>query len=134
MNSTGFDRLAIAVGQRTTRRTTLGLLAALGLTGLVREEASAVCASPGARCRRSTAEPCCSGICRKKRCRCLQRTCCQCNSGDPVPCAYVTDAAACLARCTKLTGFSSSLTRSPAPGERTTVCAGTQCEAVSCLP
>jgi hypothetical protein len=134
LNSTSIDRLAIAVGQRTTRRMAFGLLAALGLTGLVREEASAVCAGPGAKCRRATAEPWCSGICKKKRCRCPQRTCCQCNSSTAVPCAYVTDVEACQARCTKLTGFSSSLTISPALGERTTVCAGTQCEAVSCLP
>jgi hypothetical protein len=133
MSSTAFDRLAVAVGQQTTRRTTLALLAALGLTGLVREEASAVCAGPGARCTRATAERCCSGICRKKRCRCPQRICCQCIQVDTIPCAYVADAAACEARCKQLTGFGSFLTQSSAPGERTAFCAGTQCEAVPCV-
>jgi hypothetical protein len=41
MNPTRFDRFATAVGQRTTRRVALGLLTALGLTGLVTEKAAA---------------------------------------------------------------------------------------------
>ncbi len=36
MDPIRFDRLAMTVGRRTTRRTTGGLLAALGLTGLAR--------------------------------------------------------------------------------------------------
>jgi hypothetical protein len=65
MDATNFDRLAIAVGQRTTRRIALSLLAALGLTALVREEAAAVCLAEGARCGGDQG-PCCSGWCKKK--------------------------------------------------------------------
>jgi hypothetical protein len=64
MDPTRFDAVAIAVGQRSTRRAALGLFAALGITGLVREEAAAVCLPEGERCggRRGT---CCSGYCKK---------------------------------------------------------------------
>jgi len=34
MDANRFDRFAIVVGQRSTRRTALGVLGALGLTGL----------------------------------------------------------------------------------------------------
>ena len=47
MDSTRFDHLAIAVGQRSTRRYALGLLAAVGLTGLLSEDAAAACLASG---------------------------------------------------------------------------------------
>jgi len=65
MDPTRFDRLTIAVGQPTTRRAALGLLAALGLTGLGRGEALAICAGNGTPCTGGTT--CCSGLCKRKR-------------------------------------------------------------------
>ena len=65
MDPTRFDRLTMILSQRTTRRTALGLLAALGLTGLVRQEAAAAC--PSGRCGRATDLECCSGRCVRKR-------------------------------------------------------------------
>jgi hypothetical protein len=65
MDPTRFDRLALAVDRRGTRRATLGLLAALGITGLVREDAAAVCLPDGERCG-GDRETCCSGYCKKK--------------------------------------------------------------------
>jgi hypothetical protein len=65
MDATDFDQLAVAVGQRTTRRIALGLLAALGLAGLMREEAAAACLLDGARCGGDRGT-CCSGWCKKK--------------------------------------------------------------------
>jgi hypothetical protein len=41
-----FDGLAIVVGPRSSCRSVLGSLAALGITGLLGEAAGAVCASP----------------------------------------------------------------------------------------
>jgi hypothetical protein len=68
MNPTRVDRLAMILSQRTTRRTALGLLAALGLTGLVREAAAAACqGGTGGRCGRPTDLACCSGRCVRKR-------------------------------------------------------------------
>jgi hypothetical protein len=67
MDGRRFDHLAIAVSQRTTRRAALGLLTAVGLTGLVSEEARAACSGPGKRCGRSGDRLCCSGICKRKR-------------------------------------------------------------------
>jgi hypothetical protein len=56
MDPTRFDRLAITFGQRITRRAVVGLKAALGVTGLVPEEAGAArCAKLGAHC--SNAHP-----------------------------------------------------------------------------
>jgi len=65
MDPTRFDRLAIVVGQRTTRRAALGLLAAIGLTGLVHEEAAAACLANGVRCGAGRGR-CCSGWCKRK--------------------------------------------------------------------
>jgi hypothetical protein len=134
MDPTRFDRLAITVGQRTTRRTALAALAALGLTGLVAEEAGAICKSPGEECHRNDA--CCSGVCRNKnnRCKCPQRLCCQCVAGDPVPCTYVTSVEACEQRCLKRTDIFAAETFFPLPGIETTLCEGTQCRHVDCVP
>ena len=69
MTPTRFDRIAIVVGQRATRRTALGLLAALGITGLGRAKAApaATCTlkANGVRC--TTGTECCSGRCVRKR-------------------------------------------------------------------
>ena len=58
-----FDRFAIVVGQRSTRRTAVGLLAALSLSGLGRSQpaAAATCTlkANGDRC--TTGTDCCSG-------------------------------------------------------------------------
>jgi hypothetical protein len=134
MNPTRFERLGISVGQRTSRRTAFGVLAALGLIGLVRDEADAVCGSPGEACRRD--DGCCSGVCgnRKERCTCPQRICCQCSPFDPVPCAYVSDHATCAERCLKRTGSASSTVFNPRPGMQTTLCEGTLCRPVDCAP
>ena len=67
MDPTRFDRLTMMLSQRSTRRTALGLLAALGLTGLVREEAAAACQGGTGRCGRATDLECCSGRCVRKR-------------------------------------------------------------------
>jgi len=64
-----FDRFAIVVGQRSTRRTAVGLLAALSLSGLGRSQpaAAATCTlkANGDRC--TTGTDCCSGRCVHKR-------------------------------------------------------------------
>jgi hypothetical protein len=69
MNPTRFDRIAIVVGQRATRRSALGLLAALGLTGLGygKPAAAGTCTlkANGDRC--TTGTECCSGRCVRKR-------------------------------------------------------------------
>jgi hypothetical protein len=136
MDSTRFDHLAIAVGQRSTRRYALGLLAAVGLTGLLSEDAAAACLASGARCGGGRGS-CCSGLCKgpkgKKTCRCPQRTCCQCDTGS-VPCAFVTDFDACVARCEELTGNKTSSTFPPAPGKLTSFCEGTLCREANCAP
>ena len=136
MDPSRFDHLAMAVGQRSTRRNALGLLAAFALSGLLSEDAAAACQSSGERCGGGRGS-CCSGLCKgprgKKTCRCPQRVCCQCDSGS-VPCAFVTDENACLERCVKLTGSVVSTTFDPSPGTRTTVCEGTLCRVVSCVP
>jgi hypothetical protein len=66
MDPIRFDRLTMILSHRSTRRTALGLLAALGLTGLVREEAAA-CSGNTTRCGRATDLECCSGRCVRKR-------------------------------------------------------------------
>jgi hypothetical protein len=66
MDPTRFDRLTMILSQRTTRRTALGLLAALGLTGLGRQ-AAAACSGSSTRCGRATDPECCSGRCVRKR-------------------------------------------------------------------
>jgi hypothetical protein len=134
MDPTRFDRLAITVGQRTTRRSALGLLTALGLTGLPTEEASAAsCLATGAPCG-GRSGTCCSGICKgqKKRCRCPQRVCCQCG-GLTVPCGFVSGLSECSKRCAKL-GGGGAQTVNPQKGVTTTVCNGNQCSQVSCVP
>jgi hypothetical protein len=65
MDPTRFDRLAVAVGQRTSRRAALGLSAALGLAGLGREGVAAACLANGVRCGAGRGR-CCSGWCRRK--------------------------------------------------------------------
>jgi len=130
LDPTRFDRLAIAAGKHTTRRTTLGLLAALGLTGVLPEEAGAVCKGPGARCTKADAAFCCSQICRKKRCRCPQRVCCQCGA-NTVPCSFVRGLSACQQRCSDLSAGSASVVE-PQPGTKTTVCNGRLCSQVAC--
>jgi hypothetical protein len=134
MNLTRFDRLTMTVGRRTPRRTAFGVLAALGLTGLAREEAGAICASPGEACQSN--DGCCSGVCgmNQERCRCPQRICCQCSPFAPVPCAYVSNHAACAERCLKRTGSASSTVFNPRPGMQTTRCEGTLCRPVDCVP
>ena len=65
METTRFDRLAITVGQRATRRAMVSLIAALGLAGLVREEVAAACLDNDQRCG-GTRGTCCSGRCVRK--------------------------------------------------------------------
>jgi hypothetical protein len=133
MNPSRFDRLTMTVGRRTPRRTAFGVLAALGLTGLAREEVGAICASPGEACQSN--DGCCSGVCgmNQERCRCPQRICCQCSPFAPVPCAYVSDHAACAERCLKRTGSASSTVFNPRPKMQTTRCEGTLCRPVDCV-
>jgi hypothetical protein len=133
MDPTRFDHLAIAVGQRSTRRTALGLLAGLGLTGLVREEADAVCVETGKKCTKAHAAFCCSGICKKRRCRCPQRQCCQCTTlGGPVSCSFVTTQSQCTSRCANQS--SSGILVLPQPGTKSTTCTNNQCSQVNCAP
>jgi hypothetical protein len=61
-----FDRLVLALTQSRTRRSLLGLLGALGLTALVRDEVLAACAANGTRCGRVGDLACCSGRCVRK--------------------------------------------------------------------
>ena len=68
MNPTRFDHLVIVLGRRTPRRSFVGLLAALGGTGLLaRDGVAATCSPDGTRCGGSTSVTCCSGLCKKKR-------------------------------------------------------------------
>ena len=133
MDPTRFDLIAIAVGQRTTRRAVLGLLAALGLSGVRAEEAGAACGNPGTRCTKATAALCCSGTCRKKRCRCPQRLCCQCTkgAGTPVACSFVTSKRQCRERCATRDAESALVPSEPGLG--TTVCQNNECRGVFCV-
>lgn len=65
MDADRFDRLTVSLTR--TRRSLLGLLSALGVTGLLSEEVLAACAENGTRCGRAGDEPCCSGRCVRKR-------------------------------------------------------------------
>jgi hypothetical protein len=67
MDPTRFDRLAVAVGQRISRRSTLSLLAALGLTGLKSQEVGAQLGGlvNGQPC--TSGNQCASGFCKRKR-------------------------------------------------------------------
>ena len=111
MDSTRFDHLAIAVGQRSTRRYALGLLAAVGLTGLLGEDAAAACLASGraAGAGGDHAAPACA---RDPRAEDLPL-----SAADLLPVRHrlgslrlVTDFDACIARCEELTG-----TRPPPP-------------------
>jgi len=82
MDPTRFDRLAVSIGARTTRRAALGMLAALGLTGLRHEAVSAAgCRPPGKPCAHRG--QCCSGVCRHNTCRAApgQGTCTTAQNG-----------------------------------------------------
>jgi hypothetical protein len=137
MNPTHFDRLAVTVGQRATRRSVLGLLAALGLTGLVREDAVGACLVTGSRCGRGR-PACCSGVCqgrrRRKTCRCPARICCECRSGGvAVSCSFVADSAQCDARCANQGATDPSSVENPQSGQITTLCMNKQCSRAKCL-
>jgi hypothetical protein len=68
MDAERFDRLLLALTRARTRRSVLGLLAALGLTGLVaRDVVAQDCAANGTHCGRAGDLPCCSGWCKRKR-------------------------------------------------------------------
>jgi hypothetical protein len=68
MNPTSFDHLVMVLGGRTRRRSLVGLLAAVGSTGLlIRDVAAASCSPDGTRCGGSTGVTCCSGFCKRKR-------------------------------------------------------------------
>jgi hypothetical protein len=67
MDAPQFDRLVLTLTRTGTRRSVLGLLTALGVSGLVPEEALAACADNGKRCDRATDAECCSGRCVRKR-------------------------------------------------------------------
>jgi hypothetical protein len=73
MDGDRFDRLAVALTRAGTRRSVLGLLGALGLTGLrARDVAGQTCLADGARCDpNASSNGCCSGKCsrRRKKCR-----------------------------------------------------------------
>ena len=65
MDAEHFDRLVLTLTRARTRRSVLGLLAALGLTRLVARDVAAACLANGRRCLRTT--DCCSGWCKRKR-------------------------------------------------------------------
>ena len=66
MGADRFEHLVTTLGHRLPRRSIVGLLAALGITGLVREEAAAAdCLLDGVRCGGDRGT-CCSGFCKKK--------------------------------------------------------------------
>ena|SRR5215216_3577972 len=68
MNPTTFDHLATVLGRRTSRRSFVGLVAALSSTRLlVRDVAAAGCSPDGTHCGGSTGVTCCSGLCKRKR-------------------------------------------------------------------
>ena len=109
MDASRFDRLAMTVGHRATRRTTLGLLAALGLTGLVSDDAATSCqGGTGGRCGRATDLECCSGRCvrkpgtRKRFCRAApgQGICTilqdKCQSAGSIGCGADADRCTCF--------------------------------------
>src|SRR5215213_2217254 len=66
MNPTSFDHLVIVLGRRIPRRSLVGLLGALGLTGLVASDVAAACLKNGQRCGGARGT-CCSGLCKHKR-------------------------------------------------------------------
>jgi hypothetical protein len=63
-----FDRLLLTLSRARSRRSVLGLLGAVVLTGLVaRDVAGQTCLANGTRCGRAGDLPCCSGWCKRKR-------------------------------------------------------------------
>ena len=136
MDLTRFDRLAITVGQRKTRRTALSLLTALGLAGRVSGEALATCLTSGKHCGGGRGL-CCSGVCkgRTKTCRCPQRLCCECHvDSNPSTCTLVSSDQACQDLCAKQ-GASSQATYFPDPGLTTLHCGANKfCASASCVP
>jgi hypothetical protein len=71
MDAARFDRLTVTVARRGTRRSAVALLSAVGLTGLVRQEAAAQCLLNGERCDpKASPNGCCSGKCSRKRKKC----------------------------------------------------------------
>ena len=72
MGAPTFDRLAVTFAHPGTRRSALAVLSALGLTGLLAQEAAAQCLPNGVHCDpKATSNDCCSGKCsrRRKKCR-----------------------------------------------------------------
>jgi hypothetical protein len=69
MDPARFDRLAVSISRRTTRRAAIGALVGLGASRLASpsDGAAASCLDDGARCRPSDPLPCCSGWCKGKR-------------------------------------------------------------------
>jgi hypothetical protein len=66
MDADRFDRLVLTLTRASTRRSVLGVLSALGLTGLAARDVAAVpCLVNGRRCLQGSA--CCSGRCQLKR-------------------------------------------------------------------
>ena len=68
MDSERFDRIVITLGRQAPRRSLLGLLAGLGLTGFAVRDIAAQgdCLPDGFRCGGSRGT-CCSGWCKRKR-------------------------------------------------------------------
>ena len=67
MDPTRFDHLVVVLGRRASRRSPVGLFAALGSTGLLTRDVAAACSPDGTRCGGSTGVTCCSGFCKRKR-------------------------------------------------------------------
>jgi hypothetical protein len=68
MDTELFDRLVIALGRQIPRRSLVGLLGGLGLTGFGTRNVAAqsTCLPNGTRCGGSRGT-CCSGLCKRKR-------------------------------------------------------------------
>lgn len=136
MDGKRFDSIAEALGRAGIRRGHIlrGRLVAAGAP----EGAVAACLATGRRCGAGR-EPCCSGVCSgprdKKTCRCPQRICCQCRSGEfPFSCSFVTSSEECETRCAEQGTTSAPITFHPAPGLQTTACKIGTCRHVDCLP
>ena len=138
MTAHDFDHLVTALARRRPRRSALGFLSGLGLTGLAVRDVAAACRATGRRCGGGR-EPCCSGVCKgprdKKTCRCPVRSCCECSRGGvALACSFAATFAECRDRCVASFGDSVTTSRFPAISGFTHHLRDNECSSASCNP